>query len=699
MGIPALQQRGFTLIEILITLVVLIFGVYAMLRIFPRGFSTIEVSQQRTIAAQLAEAELTRWKVNPENLPDAIVATDYDGTLIEGAVIGTVDGVGELNAYGAAATVMPGSTNYIPLSLPTGSVNLANLDFYSKALVYRPLDLTPTQFDGALAARFGGTTGRRPSTLHPGWQPNSLYLPRTVIGERLDIKRLGRTTSDANNPAGVPFYLLSHAPLDVLRYEGTSSSYTSVYVQVYDAQAWTYIPSAAAGILTVRQFTFDSSTGTLRVGPEALPLPDYQRQFKVDYTNPATRQRILGLTVTVPASANSVVVAALIGIDPDTLVVHEQLVPITTAQYNSGWLSDTSATARRNIYYVDVSTTITGKIQFPLVLQVDPEPTDVSVVKVDYRVKDWSILTVDVEVPSNGVVRLSTGAIKGPSYTNLPRQPRPQEVARNIKPGYSENDPLSFAYVVAVDRQSGETLYDQENAWPVTAAARRRCFLTDYRNGLLRFNYDMRTVYAPDTDVDTPNRSGRTFRIFYRGTADWAVQLMVTPRVYNRSSLPSASAPVPSTEGFTPTYAWRTDKNRNQVYFPLSEAGQTVAIDYYLEHRTTHQRVFIEGEIHTIGPARVTDLGQWVCPMKEEMFSDKTLVQTYPKAQWQVSDWGPISVRGLGVRARTVWVNTGNATTIQDLVAAIVGNTQAKPSLRESWRQEVIETYLTRAPI
>ncbi|GAG34992.1 unnamed protein product, partial [marine sediment metagenome] len=35
----------------------LMIGIYAMLRVFPRGFSAIEISQQRTTAAQLAEAE------------------------------------------------------------------------------------------------------------------------------------------------------------------------------------------------------------------------------------------------------------------------------------------------------------------------------------------------------------------------------------------------------------------------------------------------------------------------------------------------------------------------------------------------------------------------------------------------------------------------------------------------------------------
>jgi prepilin-type N-terminal cleavage/methylation domain-containing protein len=158
----ASSVRGFTLIEILITLVVLVIGIYAMLRVFPRGFSAIEIGEQRTIASQLAEAELARWKLHPEALPDAVVATDYDGALIP-ATIRLADAAKDpdgttvrLLVYGEAAAVMPGTTNYRPLILPLGNVGVENLDFYAKALIYNPLDVTPSQFDAAQAAMLEG---------------------------------------------------------------------------------------------------------------------------------------------------------------------------------------------------------------------------------------------------------------------------------------------------------------------------------------------------------------------------------------------------------------------------------------------------------------------------------------------------------------------------------------------------------------
>ena len=674
-------------------MVVLLIGIYGMLRIFPRGFTAIEVSQQRTTAAQLAEAEIARWKLHPESLPDAIVATDYGGNLIQATIADNADSLRSILVFGELAAVMPGSTSYHSLALPTPNVTIENLDFYARALIYDPLDLTSSQFDAAQAIIPSGATAR-PNTVHPNWQPNSLYLPRTVIGERIDIRRLGQTL------LGVPFYLLSHAPLAPLRLEDDPNTpepdaTLEVYVDIYDAQPWQYVPSTP---LAAREFSLDT-TGVLYFGPSDPP-PTEVRRFKVDYTNPTTIQRVLGLTVTVDANSTQGAPALPLGVDPDTIMVHERLQQVS----NRNLLLNTDPnTAPRNIFYVDPETTISGQIEFPQILQLDPRPSDIALVKVDYRVYDWGILAFDIEVPANGLVRLPIGRIKGPGFINPPRQPRPQEVARGIKQyfdwsgnvqGRGASDPNTWAYVVAVDRQSGGILTDQEGPnWPTNPWERRSRFLVNYQDGQLDFNYADWEVYQPTPTVDTFDRSGRTYRVFCRAESDWAVQLMVTARRYGRSeSGVPGGQPVGAEGGGSDvllTYAWRPDKNPRQIYFPLSERGQAVAIDYYYLNPDTGNIDFAEGEVHTIGEPKVTDLGEWVCPMET------------PLAQEPKSEWGPVGVRGIGVRARAAWVSPGRSTTLQDLVDAL-GQTppaRAVPSLNETWHQVIIDTYLTRAPI
>ncbi|UCC69765.1 MAG: prepilin-type N-terminal cleavage/methylation domain-containing protein, partial [Armatimonadota bacterium] len=558
--------RGFTLVELLVALVVLLIGIYAMLRIFPRGFSAIEVSRQRTTAAQIAELELERWRLQPESLPDAIVATDYEGKLVEATLVNNAETLKSLLVYGEMAAKIPGSTDYRALELPKPEVNVGNLDFFARPFIYNPLDVTPSQFDAALAV-WEDEGLPRPSTTHPNWQPNSLYLPRTVRGERIDIRGLGLTRQ------GIPFHLLYRAPLDVLRYEENPlvpGDWLTVYVDVYDAEPWQYRPDLSPTNLGEREFYFDPGTGDLHFGPSDSP-PAQFREFMVDYTEPVTNLRVLGFTVRVPASSTKGDTALSTLVDPTTIQIHERLHALSYSEYKE-YVEGEWLLWPRNAYYVDTKTTITGEIQFSPALQLDPRDDDIKLVKVNYRVYDWGILVFDVEVPPGGVTRLPVQHIKGSAFSNPPRQARPQEIARNIRKFYDWNgleiapsDPRStWGYVVAVDLQTGDVLVDHEGAeWPTNAYERRSRFLVDYRAGLLHFNYDPWQVYEM-MGVDTPDRSGRTYRIFCRAENDWAVQLMVAARQYARSA---DRWPGPRPKGAEEaagglTYAWNTDKPR-----------------------------------------------------------------------------------------------------------------------------------------
>ena len=263
--------RGFTLIEVLVALAILVIGIYATMTIFPRGFSAIEAGQQRTVAAQLAEGEIARWKLHPEALPEAIVATDYDGNLITATLYNTTgnDNLERLLVFGEGAV-------FFPARLEGVTLTDALVKRLFRPLVYDPQDIAPTEFDLALRPPRDGEQAR--PTAHPNWQPNTIYLPRTVIGERIDIRQL------ATSELGVPFYLLSHAPLDVLRRdsgEGTGPA----YVDIYDARPWRHVPGRAPAELGPREFTA-TVVGTelwLDFGPGGA-VPAVPRAFKVDYT-------------------------------------------------------------------------------------------------------------------------------------------------------------------------------------------------------------------------------------------------------------------------------------------------------------------------------------------------------------------------------------------------------------------------------
>jgi hypothetical protein len=65
--------RGASIVEILIAMVVLVIGIFGIIRIFPTGFGIILYGERVTLARKLAEGALEQARVNADSLPDAIV--------------------------------------------------------------------------------------------------------------------------------------------------------------------------------------------------------------------------------------------------------------------------------------------------------------------------------------------------------------------------------------------------------------------------------------------------------------------------------------------------------------------------------------------------------------------------------------------------------------------------------------------------
>jgi len=713
--LPAPARRGFTLVEVLIALVLLLIGVYAMFAIFPRGYAAMEASQFRTIGSQLADSELARWKLMPESLPDQIVATDYNGQLIPGTLVGRRgvrldpdSAAYMLLVWNRGALPMPGSQQYHPANL-RGDV-FYRLDHVPGAL-YSPENLTPCAYDGVSEYLSPTAATQRGARMHPNWEPNSVYLARTVIGEQIDVMRL------PNQVAGVPFYLLSHAPLDLLK-GAVGDTSTQVWMQIYDSRPWQYHGWDPSGPPTLgrREFTYDPVAQKLYFGPMTAGVPGVgalPRIFKLDYTglvsypglDHAVPARIYGAEVTTDSSGTAGL--AVPPATPSAMRVYEQLHALTDQEYADIPLR---MVWPRNAYHIDAATPVTGKIEFCPSLQTNPQADDITLVKVDYRVRDWQILVFDIEVPAGGAVQLPISHLKGSVSLNPPRQPRPQEVARGIRAFYkadgtpqprSASDAASWAYVVAVDRQNGDVLTDIDQSelmldpepphkpttLPSNAYDRRTRVRVDFRGGVLYFNYDRKLVPTNtyDVNVDTPDRSGRTYRVFCRAEADWAVQLLPSARVYARSS-PTADRPIPLPDGAPLSYSWVPTKNARQIFLPLSESGQTVTVDYY---RKT-DGAFIEGELHTIGGPQVVDLGAWVCGLSDLLGAEP-------------NDLGPVTVRGVSVRARAVWVGRGRRSSLEDVAKNLElgARSQSPPaqSLEEAWRQIIVTTFIPRTPI
>jgi len=71
---PRRTERGASLVEILVVMVVLVIGIFTIIRIFPKGFEVLQGSANVTVAHRMADAEVEFWNKNAANLPEGIVA-------------------------------------------------------------------------------------------------------------------------------------------------------------------------------------------------------------------------------------------------------------------------------------------------------------------------------------------------------------------------------------------------------------------------------------------------------------------------------------------------------------------------------------------------------------------------------------------------------------------------------------------------
>lgn len=71
-----MRNKGVTLLEMLVAIAIFAVGMVFVLRVFPAGLKGIRYGEQVTLASSLAKTELASLTANPQELPDAIAATN-----------------------------------------------------------------------------------------------------------------------------------------------------------------------------------------------------------------------------------------------------------------------------------------------------------------------------------------------------------------------------------------------------------------------------------------------------------------------------------------------------------------------------------------------------------------------------------------------------------------------------------------------
>jgi len=96
-------RRGFTLVELLVAIIILLVGVVAALRIFPPGFAAFNDAKKETISGALLDNSFNFLADNADSLPDAILPVDSSAST---AIASRLD-FGDLRAV----SYIPGLTD------------------------------------------------------------------------------------------------------------------------------------------------------------------------------------------------------------------------------------------------------------------------------------------------------------------------------------------------------------------------------------------------------------------------------------------------------------------------------------------------------------------------------------------------------------------------------------------------------------
>ena len=557
-------KRGFTLLEVLVAMAILVIGIYALIRIFPVGLASIEYGKSRTIAAQLAEKQIAHWRLRADNLSDAIAGW-------------------EAGSY-------------------------------------------PTDYD---------STSLDPDADNPNYQPDSCWLPRLIVGEKVQIQ--------ASGSAGLPFYLLAFAPIQKFSGSDPIIVYSTPYSRV-DTLA-ELIPSWDR-----RPYYLDYQQGKVYFDRAA-----YDRKFKIAYSwldksgagGPLVRD----------------VVSEVMDVDANTSGSHDlaaasnanfQRVVKASDRVYQAFILDGGAPSNPGHYYFDPAAgATTGVVVFST---ADAGRT----VKIDYLVRDWQIIREDnLTVDGNGQIKLAFARLKDADYRNPPRQDSAQPVGQDG--GGIDR------YVVAVNLRAGGALYgdSKHTMWLDRATT----------------NGDFRVTYKDVPDPDNPGeivaggtlvfpsskaQPGDIFRIYYRVPGDWGIQMQKAAIYYQDSQYTNA----PAYQQYQIAASDSDDPTRYDVLtFEPCEADKSVVVDYTYERSGRTYRA--TGELHKIADidtASGSAYGFLLDKLEEDEDNTLTLVH---------------SVRGVSVTARVIWAGPGKSE---------AGGT----SLGEMWREARLSTYLTR---
>jgi prepilin-type N-terminal cleavage/methylation domain-containing protein len=632
-------RSGFSLIEILVVLVILLIGILTILRLFPGGFLTIRRTGEITAAEALANQMLASMK-EAQGLPDSIIAVVPDGA----------------GGYIPDLTARPDDLSDNNPNAPDWY--LSNVNRFRRVLgeTFR----IPVPTANNVTGGFGATY-----VLQFGPVFNRFTGGTSDPEDAIDVRGAAMERVEANSertfeqPENIPNlregqYAIDYARRRIAFYPRVFDSARAVGFRTFSLR-YEY-QALVSGNIVVRS----ALTGSIRV-PDVPLVNQYQRPAPIwqpifndanDPINGTHPLRNLGT----PAPANIYYGTAanptntILPQSEDISRAFRLLTPTPVATsgatpqwsddpYEYVWYSQQIVDASSRNVNANIGTLLFNPRGYSATIGTPSGPQPFTA-RVDYLIFDNHIIRDEKQTPSSAPYTVRLSLNDQTEYNGMFR-------------GYQLPTDVGLTpEVLVINANTGQTLA-QIVANSCTQYGGSDIFTLDAKNGVLRFNQQF---------IEDNNLRNATFKIFYRTANDWGMQVLKSHNRYIPSDVPSTTDPGNGGRplDYRSYYVGGTQAGvglPTRIYFPITESGKTVVLgDYYaqtangVEHHTNETYKINED------PAQYENLNNipltWIDVQRNH---PNITALTAARTGRAVNN-----VHGGSVKARVVWRNSSN---------------------------------------
>lgn len=615
----ARRRAGFTLVEVMIALVIFVIGAIAILRIFPPALGVIQNSESSAIATRMGKSTIARFDTAPNLVPDAVFNADY------------------LNPANDPITGWKWSDARVGNStFPIAPIGTAS------RLYALPSDITPGAFNSSSLSHFRHINGER-HALAAGAGNGLFVLSQYPYA----------TAADTLNPAGALYVFREDTVIGVKLQPDGSLDFSNATLG--SDPTVPFMDTDGTVGHTIRP-PRDMRNQNANAGSPPGPQPGdvtYYVSYSWRQKDAAGSERVDSVTdepIAIPTDTNypaggdpKVVNQGDAGVLPGTVPVRfRMLIQITTAPDSAGGVYDGLDDQRGFVHVTANGRSAAPSTTFPPAKDLQAGDT----VSLDYDVKDWRWIVHDdapTRVPDIGPTPPPGSWNNNAAAVTLTARPISTELQTQVYSLLAATDPANNG-TADLFRMTWDGVNNQATG-PGTDAQRLLQVLP--KQGRVIFG----TGLGSSTALIAPHA-----RDVYMGLDGWTHQVIVGAKNY----VPFQTT-TPANTTINPSEPWReylwtgptntSPGNADTLYFHPSEAGKTILVSFEYLDGTVYRSVV--GSVITISQdlvgSPVSGFGAFVVPAQIVDLTGRVV----PGAT------AINSVQGIGLRARTAWIDNG----------------------------------------